>query len=189
MTGRLARALPLASLLLVLPLAGCTRHGANGLMFAIRIVELAAVIAASSPPPPPPKEVVVRHEVVVRTEQPPPPPPAVWAPSRTTRVPIAAPPSERVADDDRRAFDPMSARSALRSVDVSACRTRELPRGHGHAVVTFGPSGAVTEILIDEPAGLSPRAVACLAESYRGASVRPFTGERPVEVGTTWFAP
>ena len=175
----------MASLLLVLPLAGCTRHGANGLLFAIRVVELVAVVAASSPPPP--QEVVVRHEVIVTNE----PPPAPSTPSAVTRVPVAAPavPGVDVVSDDRRAFDPMSARSALQSVDVSACRARDLPRGHGHAIVTFAPSGAVAEILIDAPAGLSPRAVACVAESYRAANVRAFSGTTPVEVGTTWFAP
>jgi hypothetical protein len=185
--ARLARALPVASLLLVLPLAGCTRHGANGLLFAIRVVELAAVVAASTAEPPPPQEVVVRHEVVVRNE----PPPAPSTPSTTTRVPVAAPaaPMVDVVDSDRRAFDPMGARAAVQSIDVSACRARDLPRGHGHAVVTFAPSGAVTEILIDEPAGLSPRAVACLAECYRTANVRAFSGKTSVEVGTTWFAP
>jgi hypothetical protein len=183
--ARLARALPVASLLLVLPLAGCTRHGANGLLFAIRIVELAAVVAASTAEPPP-QEVVVRHEVVVRSE--PPPAPSPSTPSTTTRVPVAAPMVD-VVDGDRRAFDAMGARAALHSIDVSGCRARELPRGHGHAVVTFAPSGGVTEILIDEPAGLSPRAVACLAESYRTANVRAFSGAASVDVGTTWFAP
>jgi hypothetical protein len=182
---RLARALPVAALLLVLPLSGCTRHGANGLLFAIRVVELVAMVAASSPPPPP-QEVVVRHEVVVTNQ---PPPPAPSTPSTTTRVPVAAPVSRIEGGDDAQAFDAMGARSALRSIDVSSCRARELPRGHGHAVVTFAPSGAVAEILIDEPAGLSPRAVACLAESYRIAHVRAFRGEAPVDVGTTWFAP
>ena len=183
--ARLARALPVASLLLVLPLSGCTRHGANGLLFAIRVVELAAVVAASAAEPPPPQEVVVRHEIVVRNE---PPPPAPSTPSTTTRVPVAAPMVD-VADGDRRAFDAMGARASLRSVDVSACRTRDLPRGHGHAVVTFAPGGGVSEILIDEPAGLSPRAVACLAECYRTANVRAFSGTASVDVGTTWFAP
>ena len=185
---RLARALPvtwLASLLLVLPLTGCTRHGANGLLFAIRVVELAAVVAASTAEPPPPQEIVVRHEIVVRNE----PPPAPSTPSTATRVPVAAAPMVDAFDADRRAFDAMGARTMLHSIDVSACRARELPRGHGHAIVTFAPSGAVTEILIDEPAGLSPRAVACLAESYRTANVRAFSGAASVEVGTTWFAP
>ena len=189
-SDRLARALPLASLLFILPLAGCTRHGANGLLFAIRVVELAAVVAASTSEPPPPQEVVVRHEVVVRNETPPPaaPPSTPSTPSTTTRVPVAARAVD-VVDGDRAAFDAMGARAALRSIDVGACRARELPRGHGHAVVTFAPSGGVSEILIDEPAGLSPRAVACLAESYRMANVRAFSGTTSVDVGTTWFAP
>jgi hypothetical protein len=182
--ARLTRALPVASFLLVLPLTGCTRQGANGLLFAIRVVELVAVVAASSAPPPPPQEVVVRHEVVVRTE-----PPAPATPSTVTRVPVAPPAVGVTGNDERPAFDQMGARSAVRAVDVSVCRARELPRGHGHAVVTYAPSGVVTEILIDEPAGLSPRAVACLAEGYRAANVRPFAGTSQIEVGTTWFAP
>lgn len=77
----------------------------------------------------------------------------------------------------------------MREVDVSACRARGLPRGYGHARITYALGGTVTEILIDEPAGLTPVAVACLAERYRDASVPPFQGTTRIEVGTTWYAP
>jgi hypothetical protein len=86
------------------------------------------------------------------------------------------------------AFDGARARSELSSVDVADCREAGVPRGYGHARVSFNPSGEATKVVVDEPSGLSPRAYRCIGDRLGTVTVAPFRGSY-VTVGTTWFVP
>jgi hypothetical protein len=107
-------------------------------------------------------------------------------------APAPLPPAsvrDRVPDPEPLpAFDGARARSALSSVDVAACRELGVPRGYGHAKVSFNPSGEATKVVVDEPSGLSPAAARCIGDRLGTVAVDPFRGSY-VTVGTTWFVP
>jgi hypothetical protein len=52
--------------------------------------------------------------------------------------------------------------------------------------VSFAPNAAVTRVVVDGPAGLTPDAVACIGQALASAQVEPFAGGE-VTVGTTFF--
>jgi len=152
----LSLGLPLS--LLALAASGCYARGLG--LFAAGAVVGAAV--ASHP-----------HEEVVVVEAPPPPPPPAAPPPAPPPPPAAdpAPPPPPVpATPQPLRFDAREAHAALGSLDLSSCEARGVPAGaRVHAVVTFAPGGDVRRALIDEPAGLSPDAVQCLAEQVTTA--------------------
>jgi hypothetical protein len=82
-------------------------------------------------------------------------------------------------------FDAASARAALASVDVSTCRQAGAPQGYGHARVTFNPDGAISKVIVDEPAGLTPQALQCIGDRLGSVRAQPFEGSL-VTVGTVW---
>jgi hypothetical protein len=94
-------------------------------------------------------------------------------------VPAAAPPPP---------FDAKTARNALAGVDLEACRSAGAPRGYGHAKATVNPSGDVSKVVIDEPAGMPVAAVKCIGDAIGRVTVPEFSGSF-VTVGTTYFVP
>src|SRR4029078_10802883 len=97
---------------------------------------------SSSHSPRPEERVVVERVVYVEA-----PPPVVVMPPPRDR--------ERAAAPEPGPFPAAQARAALSDVDLSACRDVGAPRGHGHAQVTFNPDGAVSEVVVDTPDGLT----------------------------------
>jgi hypothetical protein len=86
------------------------------------------------------------------------------------------------------AFDAKAARSALADVELDACRAAGAPRGYGHAKATINPSGDISKVVVDEPAGMSVGAVKCIGDAIGRVTVPEFSGSF-VTVGTTYFVP
>lgn len=86
------------------------------------------------------------------------------------------------------AFDANAARNALASVDLAGCREAGAPRGYGHAKATVNPSGDISKVVVEEPAGMPPAAVRCVGEAIGHVTVPEFSGSF-VTVGTTFFVP
>ncbi len=85
---------------------------------------------------------------------------------------------------DTRLFDRGAAAGALARVSVSQCSASGQV-GTGHATVTFGPSGRVTEAVVDDAVFSGTPAGRCVVSAYFGASVSPFNGS-PVRVGKSF---
>jgi hypothetical protein len=81
-------------------------------------------------------------------------------------------------------FDVSAARATFNGIDLTGCMDGGAPK-YGHAKVTVAPTGRVERVVIDDPPGLPPRAVACIGERLGGATLPPFRGEA-VNVGTTF---
>jgi hypothetical protein len=75
-------------------------------------------------------------------------------------------------------FDGRAALSRLHATDFAPCTAPGAPetRTHGHAQVTFAPSGVVSGVLIDSPPGLSSDAVACVGDRLGQVAVPGFDG-------------
>jgi hypothetical protein len=95
-------------------------------------------------------------------------------PPRTTTEPTHTP------------FDADAARAALHAADPSACIARGAPSGYGHARVTFGEEGRVSQVVVDAPAGMNDDAAVCIGETLGNATVGAFEGGA-VTVGTSYF--
>lgn len=102
--------------------------------------------------------------------------------------PQPASPRDRVTNEAPVGFDAKSARTALSSVDLSACREAGAPRGYGHAKVTFNPDGRASKVVVDTPGGLSDPAVKCIGDRLGTVTVPEYEGSL-VTVGSTWFVP
>lgn len=157
-------------LLVLLLTSGCGRAGFGVAMFATGVL-----VGASSHHH--------HHRRVTYVEVDAPPPtvivvPAPQSPSSRDAVPAPLPPS----------FDPIRARNALGNVDLTKCRAEGAPSVHGHAKVTYLPSGNISKVVIDQPGGLSLSAVTCIGRELGLARVESFEGTE-VTVGTTWFVP
>jgi hypothetical protein len=111
-------------------------------------------------------------------------------PAAPTVPPLAASRRDRVPDEDDEAppFDAAKARTALSSVDLSACRAAGAPRGYGHATATFNPAGNISKVVLDSPSNLPAGAVQCIGNALGTATVPVFRGSL-VTVGTSRFVP
>jgi predicted Zn finger-like uncharacterized protein len=96
-----------------------------------------------------------------------PPPPAAAAPQAAAAGPPGTAP-----------FDRGVASAALSSAagGVAACKKADGPAGSGRVAVTFGPSGSVTDVVLEGPPFAGTPVGACLAAKFRGAKVPPFAG-------------
>jgi hypothetical protein len=159
--------LPLV-LFLVLFASGCGRAGFGVAMFATGMI----VGAASHSHP---------HRTHVTYVE-------VDAPPRTVVVVPAASPRDAVPPAPPPSFDPINARNALATVNLSTCRNEGAPSVHGHANVTYVPGGTISKVLIDQPAGLSLSAVTCIGRELGTARIEAFKGAE-VTVGTSFFVP
>lgn len=110
-------------------------------------------------------------------------------PVRYDAPPLPASARDRVpAPREEIAFDAHRARATLAAVDLSSCRELGAPRGYGHAIVTYSAEGFPAKVVIDDPAGLSDRAVKCVGEKLGTGNVTAFAGPS-APVGVTWFIP
>lgn len=82
-------------------------------------------------------------------------------------------------------FDREAAAKALRDVDLVKCKAPGGPRGEGHAVITFNPDGAVSDVKIDRGPYVGTPVAPCIAKQYKTARVPSFSGD-PVTVGKTF---
>jgi hypothetical protein len=95
----------------------------------------------------------------------------------TSFGPPAASKSEKSGELDRAA-----AAAAISSVDLRRCVARGAPRGTGHVMVTFAPSGKATSVVVDKgPVRGSPGGD-CVAKAFAPITVPAFSGEE-VTVG------
>jgi hypothetical protein len=78
-------------------------------------------------------------------------------------------------------FDREAAAVALKGVDVTHCKTKNMPGGDGHVIVTFTPSGTASGAVVDRGPFAGP-AAKCIAKEYKRAKVPPFKGDA-VSVG------
>ena len=83
-----------------------------------------------------------------------------------------------------RPFDRAAAATSLANVSVRHCGASGQV-GTGHVVVTFGPSGRVGEVVVDDPTFAGTPAGRCAQAAFFGASVQPFTGAA-VRVGKSF---
>lgn len=80
-------------------------------------------------------------------------------------------------------FSKEAAASALSSVDLSKCKTKNGPTGEGHVTVTFAPkSGSAKTAVVDDGPLVGTKAEKCIAREYKRAKVPAFKGD-PVSVG------
>lgn len=177
MTGSMARSLaPLfAAGLLASALSGCThhRHGADPIVFVSGAVVGAAIASA---------DVSDAHRghrdrdvpTIVYVSVPPAPP--------------REPPRDRVRTPQAptAAFDGVAARAAFAQVDLSHCKSAGAPSAHGHAKVSFNPSGEASKVVVDEPADLAPAAAKCIGDALGAVTVPPFAGSY-ITVGTSYY--
>ncbi|MDB4944644.1 MAG: virulence associated protein [Labilithrix sp.] len=73
---------------------------------------------------------------------------------------------------------------ALRRASISTCVRPEGPRGAGHAILTFLPSGAVSDVVLDDRFR-GTQAGACVAARFKGVHIPTFGGG-PVRVGRSF---
>jgi|GEM_PF-6519482 len=161
---------------LALSSVGCFGRGNAGAVFATGLVVGSVIAHAASHHPEPVRSQQVTYVYVNA-------PPATYGP------PLPASPRDRVPeDDDLPAFDAKAARGALGDVDLDACRAAGAPRGYGHALVTFNPSGDISKVVVDDPSGLPVSAVRCIGDELGKTRIKEYKGSA-VTVGTTWFVP
>jgi hypothetical protein len=74
------------------------------------------------------------------------------------------------------AFDSAAAARGLAAVDLRRCGRADAPSAAGHARVTFQPTGAVSDVVIDTPELVATVTGRCVSEAYRRVKVAPFAG-------------
>jgi hypothetical protein len=85
-------------------------------------------------------------------------------------------------------LDEERAWNALGSVDLSSCRVYGAPRGEGRAHVWFRSDGAVTQVEILAPHGLTDAARECIVARLSDAEAPPFGGA-PTDVWAEFHVP
>jgi len=81
-------------------------------------------------------------------------------------------------------FDRNAAAQALRSVDISTCKSAAGPTGAGHVQVTFQPNGTVSAADVDTPRFAGSAVGRCVAVRFKSAKVASFSGSA-LTVGKT----
>jgi hypothetical protein len=83
-------------------------------------------------------------------------------------------------------FDRGAAAQALSQVNISMCATPNGPRGGGHVLLTFHPSGMVQNVSVDSPQFHGTSVGACIASQYAQIQIPPFSGG-PVKIGKAFI--
>jgi hypothetical protein len=118
-------------------------------------------VAPAPPPPPPPQTASNSFEEEIKRSVGKPPPAAAGA----------DPGAGSTAQFDRGA-----AAAALGAVNVQACKKGDGPTGSGHVSITFSPSGAVSNVVADQPPFQGTAVGGCVAAKFRTARVPAFGG-------------
>jgi hypothetical protein len=87
-------------------------------------------------------------------------------------------------NNEPRPFDRSAAAGALARVSVAQCAASGQV-GTGHVTVTFGPSGRVSSVIVDDPSFSGTPAGRCVTAAFFSASVAPFEGGQ-VRVGKSF---
>lgn len=99
---------------------------------------------------------------------------------QTQKAPATEPASEPIvveaAPVEKIPFDRDAAAKALAAVDLDDCRRDDEGRTTVHATLTYEPTGNVSRVTIDRPAGLPVKTVACIGQKLGGARVPSFDG-------------
>lgn len=81
-------------------------------------------------------------------------------------------------------FDQLRAARALAAISVRHCAAGG-PGGTGHAIVTFAPTGRVSNVVVDDGLFTGTPAGRCVRAAYFNAAVAPFSGG-PVRMGKSF---
>jgi hypothetical protein len=79
-------------------------------------------------------------------------------------------------------FDKQAASTAIVTADLQKCRVPSVPRGEGHVIITYEPSGVASFANVDRGPWLGTPTAKCLAEQFKKTKVPAFKGG-PVTVG------
>jgi hypothetical protein len=97
-----------------------------------------------------------------------------------------APPPLGAGDMEHRAFDPVPVLEAIDQLDLSPCTAYGALIGWGRARLTFDPSGAVSNVVVESSADLSETAVECLSRELSAVSASRFEGDS-ITIGASYF--
>jgi hypothetical protein len=101
-------------------------------------------------------------------------------------LPPPAPPPLGATDPEHAAFDPVPVLEAIDRLDLSPCTASGALIGWGRARLTFEPSGAVSNVVVESTAGLPETAVECIRAQLSGVSASRFEGA-PITIGASYF--
>jgi hypothetical protein len=105
---------------------------------------------------------------------------ALTAGSALAKKPAPTPPPPEPAGP---VFDRAAAGRALGSVSLLPCKQAKGPTGEGHVIVTFAPSGEVTDANVDRDPYKGTAMGRCIAAQYKHAPNVPRFAGTPVAVG------
>ncbi len=83
-------------------------------------------------------------------------------------------------------FDTAAAGRALGAVSLLPCKQTKGPTGDGHVIVTFAPTGEVTEVKVDREPYKDTAVGRCIAGQFKRAQNVPRFAGAPVSVGKTF---
>ena len=96
-----------------------------------------------------------------------------------------APKGHKAPKDEGPGFDRAAAAAALTGVDLAKCKATNAKRGEGHVTVTFEPTGAARQAVVDRGPMLGTPVAKCIAGQYKKVKVPAFKGT-PVQVGKSF---
>ncbi len=99
------------------------------------------------------------------------------------KKPAPAPPPPDPAGP---AFDTAAASRALGSISLLPCKQTKGPSGDGHVIVTFAPTGEVTNVVVDRDPYKDTAVGRCIAGQFKRAPSVPKFAGAPVSVGKTF---
>jgi hypothetical protein len=100
------------------------------------------------------------------------------------KTPAPAPAPAPAAAEDA-PFDKEAAVNALGGVDLTRCKVSGGPRGEGHVLITFAPTGVTSQVALDRgPFGKTP-VERCIVGQYKGVKIPKFSGNA-ITVGKTF---
>jgi hypothetical protein len=108
---------------------------------------------------------------------------ALTAGSALAKKPAPAPPPPDPAGPS---FDRAAASRALGSISLLPCKQAKGPSGDGHVIVTFAPTGEVTEVTVDREPYKDTAVGRCIAGQFKHAQKVPRFAGAPVSVGKTF---
>lgn len=82
-------------------------------------------------------------------------------------------------------FDRAAAASSLSSIDLSKCKSTNMPKGDGHVLVKFAPAGNAMEASVDKGPLMGTPTAKCVVDKFKKAKVPAFTGDA-VSVGKSF---
>lgn len=100
-------------------------------------------------------------------------------------VPVAFGLFAGTADAKQTPFDRAAASAALERVELTRCKVTNAPRGEGHVKLTFEPSGAVKDAIVDAGPWIGSPVASCISSQFKKIHVPAYDGS-PVVVGKSF---